>query len=192
MTSHITINYCNDFIKNGSCKSGDYCRFAHPINEEDRLKLQNTDNHKICLRHLSGKLDDNKEFIEGCAYGDNCKYQHYPFTLNVSGLIYAANNRKDVKQQVFIRYCEHHVMDNCRNGKYCRYAHATQPEDIEFLRIAFEHKAEPKVCIYHLSGHRDKEGNFTEGCKNNSKCNFMHFPFTINPSGLINAARSEK
>jgi len=185
----ITIYYCSDFIKNGSCKAGNYCRYAHPVNEEDRVKLQNDDNHKVCLRHLAGKLDEDKNFIEGCSFGDDCKYKHFPFTLNVSGLIHAIESKKE-NQHVYIKYCRPHVMDTCKNGKYCRFAHVTSDEDKEFLRVAFEHKAEPKVCIFHLSGHRDKEGNFSEGCKYGKDCDFMHFDFTINPSGLINSARN--
>jgi hypothetical protein len=190
----INLVFCKDYIESGTCASGRYCRFPHPIREEDREALKNAAaNGKtttVCLRHLSGKREDEGFTSGGCKFGDDCRYNHFDFTLNVSGILNMAQKLKkaDGKKSVSIRFCNNYInTGTCKNGKFCRFAHITDDTDRAALQEYISTRNENlEVCTRHLAGIREDDGSFREGCSYGDKCKFCHADFTINPTGLIN------
>ena len=198
MSRVIKLVFCKNYCSTGLCESGKYCRFAHPVNEADRLavKADMEEGRKtiVCIRHLSGHKESDGTYTEGCKNGANCEFKHYDITLNCSGIVDVTNRLSKEKTEsgdrINIRFCRDFAATGaCKAGYYCRFAHPVNEEDRVFLKEAVTvYSGQPEVCIRHLAGTKTGD-TFSEGCTR-TDCRYKHFDFTLNPSGIISKAES--
>jgi hypothetical protein len=98
-TYNVSYHFCQQFIDTGSCDAGYYCRYAHPLREEDRLSLRESDGRRleICQRHMAGRRTENAgvvQYVEGCKFGSNCRFSHCEVRINPSGIRNMLNSCK--------------------------------------------------------------------------------------------------
>ncbi|XP_065877344.1 zinc finger CCCH domain-containing protein 38 isoform X2 [Euphorbia lathyris] len=163
---------CKDYAS-GWCRRGNHCQFLHGQTYEDGWERQRKSmTPKYPMPHDSREYPTGSgrstncctEFLKGsCRRGSSCRFSHHGAS-HVAGKVSSnevtreRNNDRRQRDASLERYndreprraaaipCKFFAAGNCRNGKYCRFAHQDQiyasPDRSRDGRISLDHSAD--------------------------------------------------
>lgn len=166
--------YCKRPLKNGKCKYGDGCFYAH-----NPLELRPTTFVQMQFPLFKTKLCDTFGQYNKCKFGDKCQYAHGIQELrtikdNINSPVLCTEDVLTTYQREApfnrtrsayykTRICNPFEDGYCKDGDECQYAHGRN-ELRNDIRRKIPEKYRTVICKFYLRGN----------CKNGNECNYRH------------------